>query len=284
VAHQIRCALEHVSIRVKDIGWHIRFFRDVLGMPVHETVSVAEQPQQVWILGGVLLVADPNSTADDRRPTCFGVVAEDAEAIILKAKAHGVSAPRDEPMSLALPDGIVIKVAQAALGAVGSLLAVKTRPDRKVPTVAPVVERYYEEVAVGDVGSTPSVTITEEHVLTYAALTGDYSPEHMDEEFARSTPFGARVAHGLFGLSLADGLRTQSQYRLFPGISLGWTWDFIAPLKFGDTVHVDFKISSMRTTKKAGWGILTIPSELINEDGTVIQRGEHRLMIPKRPD
>ena len=147
----------------------------------------------------------------------------------------------------------------------------------------PPVGRFYDDVAVGDGGTTPSVTVTEEHVLTYAALTGDYSPSSLDEEFARTSPFGMRVSHGLFGLALADGLRTQSEYRFYPGISLGWTCDFIAPLKFGDTVHVDFKISNMRTTRKAGWGILTIPSELIADDGTVIQRGEHRLMIPKRP-
>ena len=81
-------------------------------------------------LVGCLLIADPHSTVDDHRPTRFGVIAEDADAVLAEAKVHGVGTLRDEPTCLALPDGIVIKVAQAALGAVGSILAVKTRPEQ----------------------------------------------------------------------------------------------------------------------------------------------------------
>jgi len=97
-----------------------------------------------------------------------------------------------------------------------------------------------------------------------------------DEEHARTSPFGGRVAHGVLGLAATDGLKTQAEYRFPPGISLGWTWDFIAPVKIGDTVHVKFRVASMRTTKKPAWGIVNLASELIN------QRGEHRLMIPWR--
>ena len=67
-------------------------------------------------------------------------------------------------------------------------------------------------------------------------------------------------------------------------MSLGWTWDFAGPLVIGDVLHVRFRVGSMRTTRKPGWGIVVLPSELVNQDGAVIQRGEHRLMIPRRPD
>ncbi|MBI0539730.1 acyl dehydratase, partial [Roseomonas sp. KE2513] len=113
--------------------------------------------------------------------------------------------------------------------------------------------------------------------------TGDFTPVHTDEEYARTTPFGTRVAHGLFGLSLADGLKTRSDLRFHPGMSLGWTWDFVAPIKLGDKVRVRFHVASMRTTKKPGWGIVVLPSELINQHDEVVQRGEHRLMIPRKP-
>jgi acyl dehydratase len=106
---------------------------------------------------------------------------------------------------------------------------------------------------------------------------------HVDEEYAKTTPFGTRVAHGLFGLSLADGLKTRSEYRFVPGMSLGWTWDFKLPIKLGDTVHVKFRVGIMREVKRPGWGIVVLPSELINQHGEVVQVGEHRLMIPKRP-
>jgi acyl dehydratase len=105
----------------------------------------------------------------------------------------------------------------------------------------------------------------------------------VDEEYARTTPFGSRVAHGLLGLSLTDGLKTQAEYRFLPGMSLGWTWDFVGPIRIGDTVHVKLRVGSMRTTRRPGWGIVVLPSELINQHGEVVQRGEHRLMIPMRP-
>jgi acyl dehydratase len=78
-------------------------------------------------------------------------------------------------------------------------------------------------------------------------------------------------------------LKTRADYRFLPGMSLGWTWDFKLPIKLGDTVHVKFRVGSMRATKRDGWGIVVLPSELINQRGEVVQLGEHRLMIPMRP-
>jgi acyl dehydratase len=144
-------------------------------------------------------------------------------------------------------------------------------------------ECYYEDANVGDECTTPSVTVTAQMIDAYADISGDHTPIHVDEEFARNTDFGTRVAHGLLGLSLADGLKTQADYRFLPGKSLGWTWDFVAPIKIGDTLHVKFRVASMRTTSKPGWGIVVLPSELINQRGEVVQRGEHKLMIPRRP-
>jgi acyl dehydratase len=144
-------------------------------------------------------------------------------------------------------------------------------------------ERYWDDAKAGDEAASPSVTVTGDMIMTYAQLTGDFTPVHIDEEYAKTTPFGTRVAHGLLGLSLADGLKTQSEYRFLPGMSLGWTWDFAGPIKIGDTVHVKFRVGSMRTTKRPGWGIVVLPSELINQRGEVVQKGEHRLMIPRRP-
>ena len=120
-------------------------------------------------------------------------------------------------------------------------------------------------------------------INAYADLSGDHTPIHVDEEYARKSDFGTRVAHGLLGLSLTDGLKTQADYRFLPGKSLGWNWDFVAPIKIGDTLHVKFRVGSMRTTSKPGWGIVVLPSELINQRGEVVQRGEHKVMIPRRP-
>src|SRR6185436_1326814 len=129
-----------------------------------------------------------------------------------------------------------------------------------------IVDRYWDDAREGDECVSPTFTVTEAHINTYADLTGDHTPVHIDEAYAKTTEFGTRVAHGLLGLSLA------------------WTWDFAGPIKIGDTVRVKFRVGSMRPSKsKPGWGIVVLPSELINQRGEVVQKGEHRLMIPCRP-
>ena len=159
-----------------------------------------------------------------------------------------------------------------------SSIAANLLPQKKVQ------ERYFDDVKLGDEGTTPEVTVTREMIRAYADLTGDQTPVHVDEAFAHASHFGGIVAHGLFGLSLADGLKTQGTLQFPPGASLGWTWDFLKPIRAGDRLRVKYHIGAMRETKKPGWGIVNIASELINQDGEVVQQGEHKLMILRRPD
>ena len=145
-------------------------------------------------------------------------------------------------------------------------------------------EKYWDDAQEGDSCVNPVYDVTEERINAYAVLTGDYTPVHIDEDYAKTTPFGTRVAHGLLGLSIADGLKTQSEYRFVPGMSLGWTWDFLLPIKINDQLRVTFRVTGLRTSKsRPGWGIVIFPSELINQHGQVVHKGEHRLMIPRRP-
>lgn len=151
-------------------------------------------------------------------------------------------------------------------------------------TVFSTPERTWDDATVGDQCTSPSYVFTGERIDAYADITGDFTPVHVDEAYANASHFGCRVAHGLMGLSVADGLKTQCEYRFLPGMSLGWTWDFLLPIKIGDECHITFRVESMRASKsKPGWGIVVLPAELINQHGQVVQKGEHRLMIPRRP-
>jgi len=147
-----------------------------------------------------------------------------------------------------------------------------------------IPEKYWDDAQVGDTCTSPRYRVTAERIDAYAELTGDFTPVHVDEAYARASHFGQRVAHGLMGLAVADGLKTQSDYRFVPGMSLGWTWDFVRPIAIGDELHIRFVIGAMRPSKsKPDWGIVVIPTELFNQRGEVVQRGEHRLMVPRRP-
>ena len=147
-----------------------------------------------------------------------------------------------------------------------------------------ITEKTWDDAREGDECLSPSYTVTKERILAYADLTGDHTPVHVDEAYARASHFGCIVAHGLFGQSIADGLKTQSDYRFLPGMSLGWTWDFLLPIKVNDVLHVKFSVGTLRASRsRPDWGIVVLPSELINQHGQVVQKGEHRLMVPRRP-
>lgn len=143
--------------------------------------------------------------------------------------------------------------------------------------------KYYDDLKPGDRGVTPEVTVTRDMIQRFAELTGDRTPVHVDDDFAAQSHFGGIVAHGLFGLALADGLKTQADLQFPPGASLGWTWDFIRPIFVGDRLHCVFRVGHMRQTRKPGWGIVHLESELINQNGEVVQKGEHKLMILRNP-
>ena len=145
-------------------------------------------------------------------------------------------------------------------------------------------ERYYEEAKVGDECVTPSITVTAAHIDTYADVSGDHTPLHVDEEYAKKSHFGARVAHGLLGLAIVDGAQVPGGVQVPAGD--------VARLDLGfhranqDRRHAAREIPRRKHAhhEKPGWGIVVLPAELINQRGEVVQRGEHRLMIPRRPE
>jgi len=143
---------------------------------------------------------------------------------------------------------------------------------------------FYEDIEVGYELVSPGRTLTEADIVNFAGLSGDFNSVHTDAEFAKKTPFGQRIAHGLLGLSMASGLIMRS-----PGISLhqgiaflGMTWDFRQPVFIGDTVHVVQTVSSKRPTKRPGLGIVIYDSKIFNQHGTVCQEGNLKMLYMMR--
>jgi hypothetical protein len=119
--------VEHVAVRVKDIGWHVRFFREALGMTIREVDGPADAPRQVWTIGGIQLMADPTFEGPEGRLAHLGVMTEDQEAAIAAAKAFGATELPQGRNWLALPDGLAIEIIQATGNSVAAALAVDPR-------------------------------------------------------------------------------------------------------------------------------------------------------------
>ena len=119
--------LEHVAIWVKDIHWHIRFFRDVFGMTLREVDGSPENPRQYWTLGGMQFIARPDFKGPEGRLGHLGVMCDDLEAALAAAQAFGVTEMSQGRNWLRLPHGLAVEFIQASPGAVAQALAVNPR-------------------------------------------------------------------------------------------------------------------------------------------------------------
>lgn len=143
--------------------------------------------------------------------------------------------------------------------------------------------RYYEELNPGDSWVSPRRTITEADIVMFAAMTGDHNPIHTDEEFAKTTIFGGRILHGPAGFAIATGLESRLGIKEGTAIAfLGMTWDLKGPIKIGDTIRVEQKVTSKRETKKPTQGIVFFHVALVNQRDEIVQEGEWKIMMIRK--
>ena len=119
---------------------------------------------------------------------------------------------------------------------------------------------YFEEFTIGQTITTSARTITESDIVTFAGLSGDYNQIHTDAEFAKATPFGQRIAHGILTLSVISGLAVQTGF--MEGTIIAFReineWKFSKPVFIGDTVHATLEITETKALRRLGGGSITI--------------------------
>ena len=114
-----------------------------------------------------------------------------------------------------------------------------------------------------------SLTISDETIRTFAEVTGDTNPVHLDDDYAAGTRFGRRIAHGM----IAAGLVSATLANDLPGpgsVYLGQTLKFILPVFLGDTVTATVEVLSVRSDKP----IVTLSTVCTNQNDEVVMEGE----------
>ena len=142
--------------------------------------------------------------------------------------------------------------------------------------------KFWEELEVGQEFWTGGRTVTEGDVLAFSGLTGDFNPLHVDEEFARTSPFGTRVPHGPLIHDMYLGLL--DRLGLLAGTALAFLelrWKFLAPVLVGDTIHARVVVGAKREVSKPDRGIVTFAVTLFNQRGEPVQEGEHTLLLAR---
>ena len=144
---------------------------------------------------------------------------------------------------------------------------------------------YFEEFTVGQSVKTAGRTISEDAIFSFAGLTGDYNQIHTDAEFARTTPFGRRIAHGLLGLSIATGLIMRTG--LLEGTVLAFRevqeWKFVKPVFIGDTIHAVLTVTETKALARIGGGAIIASVEVRNHNDEVLQKGVLNLLMLSKP-
>ena len=118
------------------------------------------------------------------------------------------------------------------------------------------------------------ITITESMIDDFAKISGDYSPIHMDEEYAKSTTFEKKVVHGMLlasFLSRVDGMYLPGKHALY----FSQTIEFHNPCFIDDKVTVFSKVIDKSESTK----ILKIESKIINQDDKILLSGTGRVIV-----
>ncbi len=119
---------------------------------------------------------------------------------------------------------------------------------------------YFEDVVIGAELRSESHVVSAEDIGRFCDLTHDHHPLHTDADYAQSRGFPGVIAHGLFGLSLMEGLKTALKiYENSSIASLGWDQvRFLRPVVAGDAVRVVFRIHRQTYCRRAvGRGVVT---------------------------
>lgn len=143
--------------------------------------------------------------------------------------------------------------------------------------------KYFDDFRIGEVHESGGRTITETDIVNFAGLSGDFSALHMDEEFAKTTPFGRRIAHGTLVFSISIGLVTQmnlvgESLIAFYGVE---KLRFTKPVFIGDTVRVTKKVSEL-LERGAGRGVVTFATTVLNQRNEPVLVYSDKLVVKRR--
>jgi len=139
-----------------------------------------------------------------------------------------------------------------------------------------VRERFYEEIEIGESFSV-SKGITEADIANFAGVIGDFNPIHFDHEYAKTTIFGKKLAHGMLTasfISTAIGCGIPGKGALY----LSQEIKFVKPVFIGDVVTARVEVQEKIDTKRQ----LILKTIVVNQNGDIVVDGKATIMVMKK--
>lgn len=145
--------------------------------------------------------------------------------------------------------------------------------------------RYFEDLSNDELFVSQGRTITEADCVMWSAITADWTPLHVDEQFAKTTSFGTRIPAGLMNQAITHGLlsRLDGPQRIASIAFLSLHVRYVGVIRVGDTIHAELQIRDKRLTSKRTKGIVVYECRTINQNNQVVQRSEWELLVACRP-
>ena len=142
---------------------------------------------------------------------------------------------------------------------------------------------YFEGYQLGETRTTTGRTITEADIVIHAGHTGDYYPHHMDAEWAKTQPFGQRMAHGTLVFSVAVGMTAGE----INPVAFSYGYDrlrFIKPVFIGDTIRSTVTIKEKKEDpKRPEHGFVYEQGEVVNQRDETVLAFTHIHLVEKSP-
>jgi acyl dehydratase len=142
---------------------------------------------------------------------------------------------------------------------------------------------WFDDLKVGDRWQSPSVTMNDAHFAFFKGLTGDNHPLHYDVEYAKTTPFGAPLAHGLLVMSLTAVGASPLAHRLHDSMIafMEQGCRFLAPVIVGDTLSAEHEVTAL--DRKGDRGVLRLAARVRNQRNELVVDGFHVYLVRCRP-
>jgi acyl dehydratase len=132
---------------------------------------------------------------------------------------------------------------------------------------------YFDDVEIGQEWQSLARTITEADIVSFAGLSGDFNPIHMDHEFAKTTYFRKPIAHGLLIFAVSSGLALYAPPMRTLAFMNIRDWHFKGPVFIGDTIRSCSKVLEKEARARGRRGVVTWQRQILNQEGRVVQEG-----------
>ncbi|MGC9324758.1 MAG: MaoC family dehydratase [Desulfomonilia bacterium] len=134
-----------------------------------------------------------------------------------------------------------------------------------------------EELKIGDFAEF-SKTVTEADIYLFAGVVGDFNPAHVNEEYAKTTFFKTRIAHGMLSagfVSTVIGMKLPGPGTIYMSQEL----KFLAPVRIGDTITAHVEVSEINSEKNR----IRLTTYCMNQNGEKVLEGDAMVSPPKKP-